>query len=84
MPLREYHCDSCGNSHEILVSINDETPKHQPCPECGRPALYRLGSPAVHFKGSGFYSTDYGKKPTSGKQETRAPNVKVSRVKEEE
>ena len=46
------------------------------CQECGAPAVRVLHSPAVHFKGSGFYNTDYGKKKkgaADGGAPARAP-----------
>ena len=63
MPIYEYKCE---NDHvvEVIQKITDE-PLTQ-CEECGAPAARVLYSPAVHFKGSGFYNTDYGRKKGGG------------------
>lgn len=61
MPNYEYCCDACGHRFEVLQNLNDE-PK-QKCPECKKPKLRRLmGVPALIFKGTGFYVTDYKNK----------------------
>jgi putative FmdB family regulatory protein len=59
MPIYEYKCDN-GHLFEVIQKMSDE-PVTQ-CEECGAPVIRVLHSPAVHFKGSGFYNTDYGKK----------------------
>jgi len=57
MPTYEYRCPK-GHSFEVVQGIND--PPLTKCQVCGRPVERVLHSPAVHFKGSGFYNTDYG------------------------
>ncbi len=59
MPTYEYRCPK-GHSFDVVQSIND-APLTK-CEVCGRPVERVLHSPAVHFKGSGFYNTDYGTK----------------------
>jgi putative FmdB family regulatory protein len=59
MPTYEYRCAK-GHSFEVKQSINDDP--LTVCQVCGRPVERVLHSPAVHFKGSGFYNTDYGTK----------------------
>ena len=59
MPTYEYRCPK-GHSFEVVQGIND--PPLTKCQVCGRPVERVLHSPAVHFKGSGFYNTDYGTK----------------------
>ena len=59
MPIYEYKCDE-GHVFEVFQSINDEALSS--CTECGSPARRVLNAPAIHFKGSGFYTTDYGSK----------------------
>lgn len=57
MPIYGYRCSQCGHELEVLQSMSDEPLRV--CPECGgalRKLLYPVG---VHFKGSGFYTTDY-------------------------
>ena len=59
MPLYEYRC---GNGHlfEVMQRMVDDPVTE--CEECGAPVQRVLHAPAVHFKGSGFYTTDYGRK----------------------
>jgi len=67
MPLYEYECDACGNRFEKIQKFSD--PLADVCPKCGKgPVRKLLSSPAIQFKGSGFYITDYAKKssPESG------------------
>jgi putative FmdB family regulatory protein len=59
MPTYEYRCTK-GHTFEVTQSIND-APLTK-CQVCGSPVERVLHSPAVHFKGSGFYNTDYGTK----------------------
>ncbi len=59
MPTYEYRCPE-GHLFEVFKSINAPAP--ETCPICGKSPLEVVLHPvAVHFKGSGFYSTDYGK-----------------------
>ena len=59
MPIYEYKCEN-GHVFDVIQRMIDEPLTE--CQECGAPAVRVLHSPAVHFKGSGFYNTDYGKK----------------------
>jgi putative FmdB family regulatory protein len=59
MPIYEYKCDN-GHVFDVIQKMSDE-PLGE-CQECGAPAVRVLHPVAVHFKGSGFYNTDYGKK----------------------
>lgn len=59
MPIYEYKCEN-GHVFDVMQKMMDEPLTE--CQECGAPAVRVLHSPAVHFKGSGFYNTDYGKK----------------------
>ena len=59
MPLYEYECFLCGHRFERIQRVNDGT--QTDCPECGGAVRRLLGVPALQFKGSGFYITDYGK-----------------------
>ncbi|HEX6667867.1 MAG TPA: FmdB family zinc ribbon protein [Solirubrobacterales bacterium] len=63
MPIYEYKCDN-GHVFDVIQRMVDEPLTD--CQECGAPAVRVLHSPAVHFKGSGFYNTDYGKKKGGG------------------
>ncbi|MGN6816767.1 MAG: FmdB family zinc ribbon protein [Solirubrobacterales bacterium] len=59
MPIYEYKCDN-GHVFEVIQKMSDEPLRK--CEECGAPAARVLTPPAIHFKGSGFHNTDYGKK----------------------
>jgi putative FmdB family regulatory protein len=59
MPIYEYRCDN-GHTFETLQRMADDPLSE--CEVCGAPAQRVLHAPAVHFKGSGFYNTDYGTK----------------------
>ncbi|MGE0066170.1 MAG: FmdB family zinc ribbon protein [Solirubrobacterales bacterium] len=63
MPIYEYKCEN-GHVFDVMQKMTDEALTE--CQECGAPAVRVLHSPAVHFKGSGFYNTDYGKKKKGG------------------
>jgi putative FmdB family regulatory protein len=63
VPIYEYKCDN-GHVFDVMQRMADEP--LTACIECGAPAVRVLHSPAVHFKGSGFYNTDYGKKKKGG------------------
>jgi putative FmdB family regulatory protein len=60
MPLYEYQCESCSARFERIQKFTDPPPDS--CPKCGGPVRKLLSSPAIQFKGSGFYITDYGRK----------------------
>ena len=64
MPLYEYQCDACGKRFERIQKFSD--PLVSVCPECGGAVRKLLSSPAIQFKGSGFYITDYAKSKGSG------------------
>ena len=61
MPIYEYKCEN-GHVFDVIQKFTDEPLTE--CQECGAPAARVLHSPAIHFKGSGFHNTDYGKKKT--------------------
>jgi putative FmdB family regulatory protein len=63
VPIYEYKCEN-GHVFDVIQKMTDEALTE--CQECGAPAVRVLHSPAVHFKGSGFYNTDYGKKKKGG------------------
>jgi putative FmdB family regulatory protein len=60
MPLYEYECDVCQHRFEKIQRMSD--PLVDTCPVCGGAVHKRLSAPAIQFKGSGFYITDYVKK----------------------
>jgi putative FmdB family regulatory protein len=66
MPLYEYECDSCGQHFELIRRFSD--PAVDVCAVCGKGPVRRLlSSPAIQFKGSGWYITDYARKAKSEK-----------------
>lgn len=60
MPLYEYECDACGQRFEQIQSFSD--PPVEKCPTCGGPVRKLMSMPAIQFKGSGWYITDYARK----------------------
>jgi putative FmdB family regulatory protein len=61
MPIYEYKCTN-GHVFDVIQKMSDEALTE--CQECGAPAERVLHPVAIHFKGSGFHNTDYGKKKT--------------------
>jgi putative FmdB family regulatory protein len=72
MPLYEYQCDACGREFERIRKFSD--PPLEKCPHCGGAVRKLFSSPAIQFKGSGFYITDYAKKelPAAQSGETKS------------
>jgi putative FmdB family regulatory protein len=81
MPLYEYECSQCGHRFELIQRFSD--PPAETCVACGRgPVRKLISAPAVHFKGTGWYVTDYAKKSgaasvrtDAGPAETPAPTA---------
>ncbi len=67
MPIYEYKCAK-GHVFDVIQRMADEALTE--CQECGAPAERVLHPVAVHFKGSGFYNTDYGRKKGGGNGST--------------
>jgi putative FmdB family regulatory protein len=59
MPLYEYQCQACGRRFEVIQKFSD--PPIDTCEKCGGPVEKLLSSPAIQFKGSGWYITDYAR-----------------------
>jgi putative FmdB family regulatory protein len=59
MPIYEYRCTN-GHAFEVFQSMSEDSLTE--CVECGAECERVLSAPAVHFKGSGFYTTDYARK----------------------
>ena len=71
MPLYEYECDACGQRFELIRKFSD--PPVESCAACGKGPVRRLlSSPAIQFKGSGFYITDYAQKGRTEKSGSAA------------
>src|SRR5689334_7168849 len=67
MPLYEYECDACGHRFEVIRKFSDAP--IETCPKCGGRVRKLFASPAIQFKGSGWYITDYARKPEAAKGE---------------
>jgi putative FmdB family regulatory protein len=59
MPLYEYQCDACAHRFEVIQKFSD--PPVETCVKCGGAVRKLLSSPAIQFKGSGWYITDYAR-----------------------
>ena len=71
MPLYEFQCPRCGHRFERIQKFSDPDPKK--CPECGAGKIERLlHAPAVQFKGSGWYVTDYARKGSAPQAESKS------------
>jgi putative FmdB family regulatory protein len=96
MPLYEYRCQRCRKKTEVIQSFSEKPLKI--CPHCGKPGLQKLVSaPAIQFKGTGWYVTDYaGKKgaepakdsgesaeETSGKKAEKPAKAEKKKAKKE-
>ena len=75
MPIYEYKCDN-GHVFDVMQKMSEESLTE--CVECGAPAHRVLTAPAVHFKGSGFYNTDYGKRKGGGSNGSSSENSSSS------
>ena len=64
MPLYEYRCEQCGSRIEKIQKFSD--PPLATCEKCGGALTRLLSAPAIQFKGTGWYVTDYARKSTSG------------------
>jgi putative FmdB family regulatory protein len=64
MPLYEYQCEDCDHRFEVIQKYAD--PPLEKCPKCGGPVRKLFSSPAIQFKGSGWYITDYARKGSAG------------------
>lgn len=85
MPLYEFECRSCRETHELLMKVSEQVPE---CPSCGKESLNKLLS-RTHFvlKGQGWYETDFKTKKqntsSAGKSEAKAakPSPQADQVK---
>ena len=64
MPIYEYVCGSCKKKTEVIQRVNDSPLKV--CPHCGGKLKKAISAPAIQFKGSGFYITDYARSSGEG------------------
>ena len=75
MPLYEYSCPQCGR-FEAIRKFSD--PPLLTCPTCGREVSRLLSAPAIQFKGSGWYITDYARKSSGGDGKESSSSAKES------
>jgi len=77
MPNYDYVCSACGHEMEVFQSMKDAPLKK--CPKCKKMKLSRLigGGAGLIFKGSGFYETDYKRKPSSGAEDSKKSESKT-------
>lgn len=81
MPIYEYRCPN-GHVFEVFQRMDDPAP--EACETCGATPVQRVLFPvAVHFKGSGFYSTDYGRSRKKAKETAEGGGDKPSESKPE-
>ena len=81
MPLYEYQCKQCGHRFEKIQKFSDKPVKK--CPECGGAVEQTISAPAVQFKGSGWYVTDYAKKSQLSSSSDSAKDSKESKDSKE-
>ena len=82
MPIYEYRCSN-GHTFEVFQSMSDDPV--EACEECGAPVERVFHPVAVHFKGSGFYTTDYarkGKTATDSSKESSSGDSKPEKKSE--
>lgn len=79
MPLYEYKCVKCGHRFEKIEKVSASEIKK--CPKCGAKAERMAAAPAIQFKGSGWYVTDYAGKNSDGtsKDSKEAKDAKESK-----
>ena len=82
MPLYEYECDACGQRFEAIRKFSESNLSE--CTLCGKGPVRRLmSSPAIQFKGTGWYITDYSSKGKSSESSEAANSSKSETTKTE-
>jgi putative FmdB family regulatory protein len=83
MPLYEYRCEKCSKVSEILQGVGEKPARI--CPHCGGKLKKLVSTPAIQFKGSGWYVTDYagkGKAPSEPSSSEKASESKKEKKEE--
>ncbi len=80
MPNYEYLCKKCGHRFEQIRKFSDK--QLRKCPECGGVIEQVISAPAVQFKGSGWYVTDYAKKGAASASSSSSSSENESSAKE--
>lgn len=70
MPIYEYQCSQCKERQEVIQKFSDAPLAH--CPSCGGDMKKLPSSPAIQFKGSGFYKTDYASSSSKGESSSKS------------
>jgi putative FmdB family regulatory protein len=70
MPLYEYECEACGATFEVIQKFSDHSV--DTCRTCGGKVRRLLSAPAIQFKGTGWYITDYARKGEGGAEKEKA------------
>ena len=70
MPIYEYECVTNKHRFEVIQKFDDPPVTH--CTVCGEPVHKLLSSPAIQFKGSGWYITDYARKGQSSSEKSES------------
>jgi putative FmdB family regulatory protein len=79
LPLYEYTCTQCGQRSEKIRKFSD--PPLTKCEKCGGQLKQLVSSPAIQFKGSGWYVTDYARKPSTAAANSGASSGNGSKEK---
>jgi len=80
MPLYEYECEACGKRFELIRKFSD--PVVESCFTCGGSVRKLLSSPAIQFKGTGWYITDYARKASASSSSESADASKSAATSE--
>ena len=79
MPIYEYVCGSCAKKTEVIQRVGEKPLRV--CPHCGGKLKKAISAPAIQFKGSGFYITDYARASSeSGKGQKDSGEKAESKV----
>ena len=82
MPLYEYECDACGHRFERIQKFSDALVSA--CPECDGAVRKLVSSPAIQFKGTGWYVTDYAKQKKPADEQTAANGKDAAKSKDKD
>lgn len=82
MPIYEYECEDCGAGLEVIQKASD--PRRKKCPKCGGKLKKKISAPAIQFKGTGWYVTDYAKKGAPKPEGAKLKGDKPSSAKKDE
>jgi len=82
VPLYEYQCKKCKHRFERIQKFSDRMVKK--CPDCGGPVEQMISAPAVQFKGSGWYVTDYASKKNTSESSSSEKAEKAENAEKAE